>query len=66
MRATRLDDIVEEMCQKGCQAVHRDIRLLENGGVPPEVAGLPGPERQRILGELKAIMAVYGDRCGLD
>ncbi len=48
-----------------CRQVWRDIAALE-GGDPPEAArGLTATERDQLLSELKAIMAVY-DTCRAD
>ncbi len=54
---------VERLCNKGCRQVREDIESLERGVVLEEVRGLEAPERARVLEELKAIMAVYGDSC---
>jgi hypothetical protein len=63
---TTLEARVEAICARGCRQVHEDIARLEQGGELPETAGLNAGERARILDELKAVMAVYGDRCALD
>ena len=54
---------VERLCNKGCRQVREDIAALEQGVVLDEVQGLGERERVRVLEELKAIMAVYGDSC---
>jgi hypothetical protein len=54
---------VEAICNKGCQMVRQDIRLLEAGDTIPEVDMLDGDECRLVLQELKSIMAVYGDSC---
>lgn len=56
---------VEALCRKGCAAVREDIRLLEQGMLVPELRGLGAPDRLAVLRELRAIMAVYGERCSL-
>jgi len=48
------------MCQKGCKTLWADIEALQNGITLPEVGSLSGSEREQVLVELKAIMAVYG------
>jgi hypothetical protein len=58
-----IDQCVETLCQKGCQSVRQDIRLLEQGIVLPELAVLDDLTRQAVLKELRAIMMVYGDSC---
>lgn len=62
---SRIDECVEMLCEKGCGQVWNDIDVLEKGGSLPETDGLSEGERQRVLGELKAVMAVYRDRCAL-
>lgn len=65
-QASSLDARVESICARGCQQVHADIARLEHGGDLPETQGLGPRERALILAELKAVMAVYGNRCMLD
>jgi hypothetical protein len=62
----RIDSRVESLCQKGCRQVRQCIARLEQGGELPETGGLTPDERARLLAELKAIMAVYGDTCRID
>jgi hypothetical protein len=57
---------IEVLCHKGCRQVRRDIAALEQGQSLPETQGLDPAERVEVLAELRAIMAVYGDRCSLD
>ena len=56
---------VEALCEKGCRSVRADIAALEKGKVLPETKGLDRATRLKVLKELKAIMAVYGDTCRL-
>jgi len=56
---------VDAICEKGCRAVRADIRALEKGEVLKETEGLDRETRRKVLKELKAIMAVYGDTCRL-
>ena len=63
MRNKQIDQCVEILCQKGCQSVRREIRLMEQGVVLPELAVLDDLARLAVLKELRAIMAVYGDSC---
>ncbi|MBK1720653.1 hypothetical protein [Thiocystis violacea] len=57
---------VEVLCGKGCRQVRLAILALEAGADLPEVRDLTPRQRDRLLAELKAIMAVYGDACRLD
>lgn len=50
---------VETLCQLGCDGVRRTIAALEAGQPVAQVEGLDAEQRQRVLAELKAIMAVY-------
>lgn len=63
MRSSQIDQCIEALCAKGCRSVRRDIRLLEQGVVLPELASLDDPSRRTVLRELRAIMSVYGDSC---
>jgi hypothetical protein len=61
----RVDARIEAVCSKGCSQVRQDIAALEAGAQLPETSGLSEEERSLLLGELKQIMAVYGDACRL-
>ncbi|MCP4996809.1 MAG: hypothetical protein GY934_24000 [Gammaproteobacteria bacterium] len=63
MTASVVDICVESICNKGCQTVRLDIRLIEKGEFPDEMADLSTEDQQSVLFELKKIMAVYGDSC---
>jgi hypothetical protein len=65
METKQIDHYVELLCQKGCAAVREDIRLLEQGGILPELRSLDDLARQTILNELLSIMSVYGDSCSV-
>jgi len=65
MQNTTIESCIEAICQKGCQQVRRDIRLLEQGRSLPELSHLDIDDRRHVLSELKAVMAVYGDSCRL-
>lgn len=58
-----IEQSVENLCKKGCRAVWDDIAALEAGRRLPETAGLSRDERQAVIRELKAIMAVYEGTC---
>ena len=66
MRYHNIDDCIEAICNKGCQAVRLDIQLLRQGRCMPELQGFSAADRQRVLKELEAIMKVYGDSCRID
>ena len=54
---------VEQICNKGCREVRKDIERMESGGIPPEVGSLSSQQRELVLKELQTIMAVYGSEC---
>ncbi len=54
-----ISQCVEALCQCGCDAVRATITAMEAGQAAGQVAGLSDAQRQRVLTELKAIMAVY-------
>lgn len=58
-----VEQCVETLCEKGCQSVRQDIQKLEAGETLPETDHLSRDELGRVVEELKAIMAVYGDSC---
>ncbi len=60
-----LQGIVEAICAKGCRQVWRDLAAWEKGELPGEARALGDADRERVLTELKAIMAVY-DSCQPD
>ncbi len=63
MYTKRIQDCIEAICAKGCQAVRDDMVQLERGQRPPEAAELDVDELRMVVRELKSIMAVYGDTC---
>ncbi len=66
LQLPRLESRLESICQKGCRLVWKDIARLERGEDLPETRGLSPTERGWLLMELKAVMAVYGERCSVD
>jgi len=50
---------IESICELGCDRVNDIIDALERGSSVMETAGLDKTDRQRVLLELKEIMAVY-------
>lgn len=65
MKQNPVDQAVEMLCLKGCKALWADIAFMENGGVPPELENLDHAQRERVLAEIKSIMAVYEGSCSL-
>lgn len=63
MSRQRIEQSVEQLCQKGCLSVREDIKLLQKGLILPELRDLDELARSKVLKELQAIMAVYGDAC---
>lgn len=60
-----LQGIVEAIGAKGCRQVWQAIAAWERGEVPLEARGLGEADLERVLAELKAIMAIY-DSCNPD
>jgi hypothetical protein len=58
-----VEQCVERLCRKGCQAVWSDIDALEAGGSVPEANELSAAEREAVVVELRSIMAVYQGSC---
>ena len=65
-KSPAVEHCIELLCHKGCRQVWREIEALERGEDLPEARGLNREERAFVLTELKAVMAVYGDRCSID
>lgn len=59
----QVEHAVELLCHRGCRAVWTVIHTLERGETLPETADLTAPEVAAVVGELKAIMSVYADKC---
>lgn len=62
MLRPELQIIIEKLCAAGCQQVNMHIAEIEAGKPPAVMQGLNQTDRELILAELKAIMAVY-ERC---
>ncbi len=60
-----VDEVIEALCQDGCQAVRGYIEQLENNTPMELLDGLREQEKQAVLLELRSIMDVY-DRCTID
>lgn len=56
------DEVIELLCQEGCQAVRLYIEQLQNNTPVELLDGLSAEEKQTVLMELQSIMSVY-DRC---
>jgi len=59
MHPPAIEQSIELLCQKGCKEVLRLIGEMEAGRTPGEISHLKEMDRQVVLRELKAIMAVY-------
>ncbi len=66
MKQSKVDQAIERLCQKGCQALWLDIATLDQGQPVTETLGLSAQEQAQVLREIKSIMAVYKGRCDLD
>ena len=55
----KIQSCVESICELGCERVNEIIALIEAGKTVDQVSALDREERNRVLRELKAIMAVY-------
>ena len=56
-----LDDLLEEIAQRGCLEVNQILNQLNAGKSPALLDKLDARERDYIYNELKAVMAVYDD-----
>ena len=65
MTSNHVQQRIEAMCQQGCDSVRSYIRAMEDHVPLSQLDGLDETEKDRVLIELKAIMAVY-DRPGRD
>ncbi len=54
-----LQSTIEYICELGCDRVNEIINTLECGNSVKETSGLDKTDQQRVLRELKVIMAVY-------
>jgi hypothetical protein len=62
MAEVPVDTCVTLICELGCARVREVITVLRQGGSTPETAVASPAQRQQILRELEAIMAVYDAR----
>ena len=62
MDTEQVNQCVDALCQCGCDAVRATIEAMEVGGEVPQLQTLGSEEREVVLDELKAVMAVYDAR----
>lgn len=55
----QVNQCVEALCQSGCEMVRATIKAMEEGLPIVQTDGLSAQEKQQVLDELRAIMAVY-------
>lgn len=66
LNMSHLDEVLEEIAQRGCLEVNQFINQLDAGKVPAPLDKLKQKERQYIHNELKSVMAVYeGGVCSI-
>lgn len=54
---------LEQLCERGCREVSALLLRAETGTQLKELEGFDSEEKNAILTELRAIMAVYGGYC---
>ena len=62
MDTNQVNQCVDALCQCGCDAVRATIEAMEIGADIPQLQTLASEEREVVLDELKAVMAVYDAR----
>ncbi|VAW91068.1 hypothetical protein MNBD_GAMMA21-2096 [hydrothermal vent metagenome] len=62
MLEPELQSIVEQLCSDGCLQVNVYIQEIEAKDLPEVMLVLSEQQQNRVLAELKSIMAVY-DQC---
>ena len=66
LNMSHLDEVLEEIAQRGCLEVNQFINQLDAGKSPSPLDKLEQKERQYIHTELKSVMAVYdGGVCSI-
>ncbi len=66
LNMSHLDEVLEEIAQRGCLEVNQFINQLDAGKSPAPLDKLEQDERQYIHSELKSVMAVYeGGVCSI-
>lgn len=57
-----LQNIVDHICQQGCDSVNAEIDAMEKGNPVEATRGLSHEDQKCILKELKTIMMVYKNK----
>ena len=57
----QIDLCLEEICQQGCRSVNQVIEQLEQQKMSEATRQLNSAQQNRVLYELKKIMAVYAE-----
>ena len=61
-----MDELIEEIAQRGCLEVTQIIMQLDSGHSPEPLENLKQDEREYVYNELKSVMAVYeGELCSI-
>jgi len=56
---SHLQDVIDSICELGCDRIREIIQSLESGNSVSEIVGLEHDEQHCVLIELKTIMSVY-------
>ena len=59
MSENKISDIIESICQQGCNSVNDVIDSLEKGEIQDHGKSLNAADRIQLIKELKEIMSVY-------
>lgn len=62
----QVDECIENLCQRGCDVVRKEIDAIELGQQPDYMDTLTDNEQIMVLEELKIIMSVYDGQTDLD
>ncbi len=65
MDQAKIHHCIEVLCLKGCSEVTRIIGVLERNEAQTETDALDAEEREEVVRELRAIMAVYDRPCDI-
>lgn len=57
--ADSVEEHVEHICEQGCRVVRKAIDDFDHGQQIADLQNLSNTERDRVMAELKDIMAVY-------
>jgi hypothetical protein len=61
----QIDFCLEQICEQGCRSVNQVILQLEQGQSIDMTQHLNRAQKNRLLQELKSIMAVYAEKGGV-